>query len=46
MNLKPILAYENRRHEMGGFLKREQEVQFYEKMKKLVNKDERRKKRK
>ena len=46
VNLKPMLAYENKRYEMGGVLTKEDQERFSERINRLINKENRRKNRK
>jgi hypothetical protein len=45
LNLSPIFGYENRRHELAGILTRQDQEKFTTRMSKLINKDNRRNKR-
>lgn len=46
VNLKQILLYDNKRYEMGGAIDKKQEEQFYERIRKLIRRDQRRQQRK
>lgn len=45
LNLKRILLYDNKRYEMGGAIDRKQEEHFYERIRKLIKRDNRRQQR-
>lgn len=45
LTLKNILLYDNKRYEMGGALTQKQEEHFYQRMAKLIKRDDRRQKR-
>jgi hypothetical protein len=42
LNLRQILLYDNKRYEMGGAIDRHQEEQFYERIRKLLRRDQKR----
>ncbi len=45
LNLKNVLIYDNKRYEMGGAITQKQEEHFYQRMAKLIKRDNRRQKR-
>ena len=45
LNLKNIDLYDNKRYEMGGVINKEQEERFYERIRKLIKRDNRRQQR-
>ena len=44
-NLKPMLAFENKRYDMGGIISKEDQERFSERINRLINKENRRKNR-
>lgn len=42
LNLKNIFLYDNKRYDMGGVITKKQEERFYERVRKLIRRDDRR----
>lgn len=42
LNLKNIFLYDNKRYDMGGVITKKQEERFYERIRKLIRRDDRR----